>query len=215
MRTALALSVLAVAAASQAIVLDDFSDGNAAETHSSVSTVITGTAASVPGGLRGFANAVLSNSFGLNSTMSVQGGVMAVATDPLVRTSANVGYGYSSFGASDLNLDLSSQSAFSIDVLYNDQFALVYMFVGSSTNGNGGSLIQGVGPVAFGSPVTLTFNFSEFGIAMNDVDNFSIQIDGVESNDIVIDNFQAVPEPATMVLGFAAITAIAAKRRRK
>lgn len=215
MKAIVSLLCLGVAGVSQALVIDDFSTGDFVATFSSDSnSSFSGNAATVPGGSRYWEIEHQSNPFGMETKMEVGNGFLYQSVSPLTDAAGAVAYGHFNIFGSDLNIDLSAYDAITVDVLFNDlsaDFRLDIFVTGTGWVSGG---LHNVGPVSFGSPVTVVLPFSELGISMADVDGIAIRWDGVMANDIVLDNIQAVPEPVS--LGVLAVgLGLVARRRRK
>ncbi len=222
MRKIFSIALLTVAGLSQAIVIDDFNSG-------AVTSVINGgsvssyTASGVLGGFRYINQNVVSN-FGLSHTSAVTSGANGYYVSSAktgVDANEKIGYGLDVTGnnsvGTDLNLNLSSLSAFTFQVLENDLSTDFKIGIFSRTSGlTTFSNIHTVGSVVWGSPTTVTVNFSEFSnpVDFADVDAISFYVDGVLDDDVVLDNFEAVPEPATMTLLVAGVAALAARRKK-
>ncbi len=216
MRKILAFAFLAISVSSQAVVLDSFSDGDINDTITGGSNA-SHTAATVPGGVRkAYHDDFDGNAFGLASNVTVTNGVYSQSAQSGVNPWALIGYGYDTSGnLADLNADLSAFNAFVVTVVFNDISADLRFTVTSSTYGSSTSSIYNIGIVPLNTPVDVVVAFSDFSFAMDDIDQIDMIIDGVTSNDIVIDEFQAVPEPASMVLLAAGIGAVIARRRKQ
>ena len=218
MRIFAILSALAVAAVSQAIVLDAFDDGNMNSVISAVFTpTYTQSAATVPGGNRVVGQEISVNLFGLTHAAVVTNGVFVSASKSGVTAQAAVGYGYDNQGdpGTDLNLDLSAYNAFTWTVLSNDNPANMRMFLRS--NGvDSNDVTKVIAPNMVSTSQTITFDFSDFiGVDFSDIDQIAMVIDGTSDADTVVDTFEAVPEPGTMIALGAGLAAIAARRKRK
>lgn len=211
----------AFCAVSNAVVLDDFSDGNLNDTISS-GLNHTLTAATVPGGFRYAGHSITANPFNLTHSIIVTNGIFAAASESSVDTLSVFGYGFDAVGvpgANDLNMDLSGQSQFTLDVLSNDEQGTVAIAVRSSGVNGGSYIYSNIKPLATGITSgfqSITFDFSEFaGMNFADVDSIGVIVDNSASGDAVFDNFEAVPEPATLGLAALGLGALARRRKNK
>ncbi len=210
-------SLVAAQSASALVVIDDFSTGSANITTSGA-VVTAFQNGSMLGGDRMMQAFVSGNTFGLGFDVDVTTGTLAVTSQPGVNGWGKVGYGYAVGPLfDDLNVDLSAENKFEIQVISNDEAATVTIAV-RSTQQNPTSLIMVTKSLSGGNvntPTLLTYNFSEFtGFNFNDVDQILVQIDPDTSGDIAIDEIRAVPEPASM-LALAAGGAWLLRRRKR
>lgn len=201
-----------------AVMIDDFSTGNINDVIS-IGSQFSYTAASVPGGNRWVYHSISANPFNLTHSNVIINGVFASDSKTSVDAGSIIGYGVDSVGGfsvgTDLNLDLSTQNAFQINVLSNDLPATLQIAIRT----NGGTLtfssLHNLTPGMVMTPQVVTISFAEFG-AQNfaDVDTIGIYLDTTASGDTVIDSFEAVPEPASLIaLGLGAAALVARKRK--
>jgi hypothetical protein len=215
MKTYAIIALLGVATVSHALMLDDFSTGDINDKIFSGSNIVQ-TAATVPGGFRTVYHAIEGNPLSLSHSVVVINGVLASDSKTQVDAFTLVGYGFDGAGAAtnDLNADLTSQSSFRLNFVSNDLDATVRMRVNS-----GGVAYytdyKSLLPDMVLMNQSVDFDYSEFGAAnFTDIDQISFEINTTSSGDTVIDSFEAVPEPASMIaLGLGVAALISRKRK--
>lgn len=214
--SALSLGILAAVPASALVVIDDFSSGAVAQsiTSGSLLDFQNGT---MSGGDRGLKMEVTSNAFSLSYQVNTVTGTFNVSSQAGVDGYTQIGYGYfnnsGAFAFQDLNLDLSGEDRFEMDILSHDQPVSVTMSLRSAgvtqmiTKNLPGNMVN--------TPMTLTYNFSEWStINFADIDQILVEFNTQVSGDLTIDSIEAVPEPATMTL-LAGALALAARRKQR
>lgn len=217
----LASGVAALATSAHGLVLDDFSTGSGSYS-TTTGTFYANDAGSMVGGDRTLQMTVESNLYGLLFSIDISSGVLSFNSQSGVDALGVLGYGYSVTGQTvsleDMNLDLSDQTAFQVELISRDSPATVGIVLRSSS-GDGGfhylpMLLTGS---AINTTQVLTFNFADFnaGVNFSDIDQIDLVFDTSNTGDLAITNFEAVPEPATMLALGAGAALIAAKRRRK
>lgn len=211
------MGVLALGTVANALVLDDFSTGNINDKITAGSNSLF-TPAAVPGGNRFVRHTVESNPLGLTHAVTITNGIMASDSKTQVDATTEIAWGVNAAGfagvATDLNADLSAFSAFRIKVLSSDQPATLRIAVRANSNPVVQSAIKNI-PINVNAMQAIDVDFSEFvGVNFADVDAISILLDTSASGDVVIDSFEAVPEPASMIaLGLGAAALVARKRK--
>lgn len=218
MKTIAIMAFLVVGSAAHALILDDFVDGN---TNSSIfaGTGATYDAATVPGGFRYTEHTIESSPLGLTHSNIVVNGIFASDSKTLVDAIAKIAWGVDNNGiagaGTDLNANLSSFGAFKINILSNDLPATIQLGVRSNSGSFVNSSVYNVAPGMIMMNQSITINFSDFGgVDFSDVDAISMVINTSASGDIVIDSFEAVPEPASMIaLGLGAAALVARRKR--
>ncbi|MBS1710270.1 MAG: PEP-CTERM sorting domain-containing protein [Armatimonadetes bacterium] len=218
MKTFALFGLLGFGCMAHALMIDDFSTGNINDQISTGSNS-TYTAASVPGGNRWVYHSISANPLGLTHSNVVINGIFASDSKTSVDAGSIIGYGSDSAGSftvgTDLNLDLSTQNAFNINVLSNDLAATIQIAIRTNGGNLAFSSLHNLTPGMVMTPQVVTISFAEFG-AQNfaDVDSIGIYLDTTASGDTVIDSFEAVPEPASLIaLGLGAAALVARKRK--
>ncbi len=217
MRAILLVALATAGVFAHALVLDDFNDGNINDKIFGTSSNSTYTAATVPGGFRYVLHSITANPFSLSHSAVVTNGIFSSSSKNEVKAVAVIGWGVDATGTASagtaLNANLSSFTQFKVNVLSNDQPASLTLQVGSGAGAF--NVTKAVMPNMVSTAQSVTFSFSEFtGVDFSDVDAIGLLVDTGTSGDIVLDSFEAVPEPGTMIaLGLGA-AALAARRRK-
>lgn len=208
------VAIASVTAASQALVIDTFTDGAYSTGYVNSGSVTVATSASVLGGKRITGLQIISNPFNEDSRLRVLpaagGGMMAVSSGPGLDHVGRLMYGksLSIAGTVDLNIDLTSTPILQLSMISSEALTVrteLYSggaLIGAVMASNGGSL----------TPYTMNFDFSAFNLT--DVDSILYKFDPLPGGDYVVGSAQAVPEPATMAalaLGAGALL----RRKRK
>lgn len=214
------LAVVAVGASAQAITIDNFNTGSFSSVINSASS-FSSQAGSMTGGARFSYHEVESNPFLLSHTLQVtSSGVANVASKSGLNAFGWFGYGFNASGIAnaDLNLNLSGRDRFRVGVLSNDQDLRLEIRLRSSSGS--GSFVSSFITVPGRDPSvasTETVLFSSFGAGVNfaDIDQIILLLDSSTAGDVIVDNFEAVPEPGTMLALAAGVGVLAARRRKK
>ncbi|MFM9874734.1 MAG: PEP-CTERM sorting domain-containing protein [Fimbriimonadaceae bacterium] len=221
MRNQLMLGLVVVAGAANAnIVIDDFTSGTYHKTitSGSITEFQNGT---MIGGDRYANTMVESNVFGLEIQTDIAGGSYALSAQSGVDGMGSLGYGFSNNAGTpvnqDMNLNFSGENQFKVNFISSDAPGTYTISVRSSSS-NGGAFVSVTDSFqgnSVNAPFMRTLDFSQFaGVNFADVDQVVLKFDSSTSGDVAISSFQAVPEPASLiVLGTA--SAFAARRRRK
>jgi hypothetical protein len=203
--------------AANAVVLDDFSDGDAGIVLNA-GAAFDFKAASVPGGTRGLYLGIVDNPRNQVGEIYVAGGKFTESAGVRVKTMSQIGYGFEDDGmggfiTDDMNLNLTGYTDFVFNFDSNDLDLTMNVYVIS-----GGNAFMSSKLVAGGrneTPFVETFSFAGFGGAnFGDVDQIVVEFFNSAGGDFALDSFEVVPEPASIAavgLGLAAL----ARRRRK
>ena len=226
MKKSLIIPGIALCAMSHAVIIDDFSSGFAFHS-TTVDFNYGANDGSVPGGVRSVDHDFHSNP--LNRTVqtdldSFDPGNFYIEAGTMVNATVNLYYGGGALQGTptdrpldfpDFNgfglLDLSSESAFKISYEGNDQSStglVMRVFDGTNTSTYAGTTIaegDGMVIVPF-ADFTGSADFSK-------LDKIHLGIQLPDANDVILTNFEAVPEPATLgVFGLAGLAALVRKR---
>lgn len=214
---------MALAGASQAtILIDDYTSGSGSDTIGGNSTNFVFQNGTMLGGDRLLWHTISSNPLNLTHSATVINGILSVAGKTQVDSMTQVAYGYQpsstgGFTFQDMNSDFSAETAFKVTCLSNDLTGTMTVYVRSAAV-NGGSFLSSTMNLVPGmnsTTHTYDFAFSNFaGMNWADIDQVVLEINNDASGDTVIDTFEAVPEPTTMVALAAGAIALAARRRR-
>lgn len=231
-RIAALLSLACMAAASQALVIDSFEDGAQSLAITSDDVVSETVGGTMIGGQRLTYLASVFNPFFEKSEVLIDSndfGVLQFSNG--TRTAYDLQIYYRGGGA--LGLDLSALSAFRLNYLTSDLAHQVSIqLISYDGNGNvdgaalGGLMTQNLKL----NPHAVEIPFSSLGdipgnpvMDYTDVDEIVLMFTNygpspsteiLNPNDFVIDSFEAVPEPATLIALASGVLALAARRRK-
>ncbi|HMS54831.1 MAG TPA: PEP-CTERM sorting domain-containing protein [Fimbriimonadaceae bacterium] len=212
-------SVLAASLSAHAIVIDSFMAGPYdSGSITSVGPLFTATqngpTTDIIGGIREVKQQLFANPLGTNggARMTVGSGVMAVSQAPMTDGQYALFYGNP---GNFLNKDMSAETAFQFDLLFND-LAPLRLNLRVGTNGFGSSNAIVNLPVVTSGPQTVVVPFAAFtGAAQwNDIDSVRFFFDTETSGDFAIGQISTVPEPTA----FAALAIggyVLLRRRRR
>lgn len=217
-KTLIFVAFAALAAGSNAILIDDFSQGPLTLTVDDMNPYVEGSrSGNMVGGLAFHFLATIANPDGNMARLRVNPGtgLQTVSNEDLVQTQALAGYGSDTlgfFGNDDLNLDLSGVDRFRIHFRSADlPLKIATAVYDAESNYSSLSIDTMVGA---GSNFFVDINFSSFGgYDFSDLDVVAFLFESAPSGDYSITKIEAVPEPAS--LGALAIGAAALLRRRK
>lgn len=222
-RVLLALPLLAIAAFSRAIVIDDFTDGNQFLAVDSVSIEAYALVnASVLDGDRGMYVRQLMSDGPLRSTMRVANGYLSVSNEDFVQADSFLAYGADAVGAggatayqtsNDLSLGANNQLKFEFLRADLPLTLLVQFWDGSSP---WTEYKKAVAPSM--SPFTVMVTDADLiqGAPMwSNFDLMRVFFLSSPSGDFALDRIEAVPEPATLAALGVGLLALARRRTRR
>jgi hypothetical protein len=229
-RIGIAIAALAVMSSAHAVILlDDFNGGGVIG-----STSVTAYNAQVlaPGNTRLLTVNVNSNPLVRPARFEVSGGNLFYETGTNMNTQLSVNYFASLTSGTPLSgtgtltlgqmnpfspvLNLSSESAFKIDYINNDQTTtglFVYAWNNNFTQFVSTPAVSTV--VGSGSAIIPFSSLFNANVTANNIGMIGFGVLAPNGNDITITQWSAVPEPGTMLALGAGLAALAARRRRK
>lgn len=212
-------AVLTAGSANAYILIDDFTTGAMTGSVTSGTTYFNGVGTMLGGDRLAELVVQPPNVFNLSFEIDSNAGVLAINSQSGVDGIATIGYGYNyinstSFSTDDLNLNLTGENAFNLQLLSRDG-DLTITFGVITTSGPNVSVSQTLLGSSINTPELVTFNFSSFvGANFADVDQIYVSFDTSNTGDVAVSSIEAVPEPATMAI-LAGAAALAASRKRK
>ena len=198
------------------VTLDDFTTG---QSQFSVTSGVSyyEQSGTMVGGSRSEALDILSNPFGVPLDVTILNGFSSVSEGSNMMSDVSIAYGYHassdhlSLSMFDLGLNLSAQSAFELNVAYN-QTAMAADIMINNNPLEVYSFTIGVSAV----PVNYEIAFSNYsGVDFSNIHQLSINFADSTSNDFTLGHFTAAPEPVSIAfLGLGVVGLVARKRRK-
>ncbi|HVL38697.1 MAG TPA: PEP-CTERM sorting domain-containing protein [Fimbriimonadaceae bacterium] len=217
-RLAVLLCACSAAGAHAVVVLDNFTDAQSLSltAQGSTSSVVNG--AGMVGGSRRMGLTLLAGIPGvpISASSTIGSGFLDHRSSSFSISALGLTYG-GPLTSGDLNLNLSGENRFRLSFHYNDIANTdVQIEVRTAGGGGGTSSLAMPVPRVTNPSHTVDFMFANFVGTANfgDVDEIRVVFSPMESGDFLLAaNFQAVPEPGTMIAVGLGVAALAARRR--
>ncbi|GAB4122884.1 MAG: hypothetical protein Fur0036_08790 [Fimbriimonadaceae bacterium] len=226
----LPISLLALAAMSQAVVIDTFTDNQFAQFASDGYSVNSSPVGAIAGaGARTYSADISANPNNrfirmqnTSGNLVIQAGSGVAGNAFIILTGALNAGAPTSGGVSfpplgdhtPMNLDLSAYNALEIDYLGNDQASTgvaVVVYDNMFANSDVSAVFN---PTVGNGTLSIPFSSIFSTVPANSVGLIGLRVDIPNGNDIAFGEIRAVPEPATMIAMGAGLLALARRRRK-